>query len=152
MLNVACIMGRLTADPELRYTPNNIAVTRFTLAVDRPVKAGAEKQTDFIDVTAWRYTAEFVCKYFRKGQLVAVDGSIRTGSYEKDGVKRRTFEIVANNCHFAEPKSARSNDGYQGSYNNDNGYSRQDNAPATSYSTGNTDAFEEIPTDDDLPF
>lgn len=126
MLNIACIMGRLTADPELRYTPNNIAVTKFTLAVDRPVKSGAEKQTDFIDVTAWRYTAEFVCKYFRKGQLVAVDGSVRTGFYEKDGVKRKTFEIVANNCHFAEKKSE-------------------------SYSEAAVD-FEEIPTDDDLPF
>lgn len=148
MLNVACIMGRLTADPELRHTPNNVPVVRFTLAVDRVVKAGAEKQADFIDITAWNKTAEFVSRYFHKGQLVAVDGSIRTGSYEKDGIKRRTFEIWANNVHFAEPKSARSNDGY----NNDSGYSRQDNAPATSYSTGNTDAFEEIPTDDDLPF
>lgn len=119
-------MGRLTADPELRYTPNNIAVTKFTLAVDGPVKSGAEKQTDFIDVTAWRYTAEFVCKYFRKGQLVAVDGSVRTGFYEKDGVKRKTFEIVANNCHFAEKKSE-------------------------SHSEVAVD-FEEIPTDDDLPF
>ena len=153
MLNVACIMGRLTADPELRHTPNNVPVVRFTLAVDRPVRAGAEKQADFIDVTAWNKTAEFVSRYFHKGQLVAVDGSIRTGSYEKDGIRRKTFEIWANNVHFAEPKSARSNDGYQSGYNNDGGYSqRQDNAPATSYSTGNTDAFEEIPTDDDLPF
>ncbi len=154
MLNVACIMGRLTADPELRYTQGNTAVVRITLACNRPTRTGSEEQTDFIDVTAWGKTAEFVSRYFHKGQLVAVDGSIRTGSYtDKQGIKRRTFEIWANNCHFAEPKSARSNDNnnYQGGYN-DSGYSRQDNAPATSYSIGNTDAFEEIPTDDDLPF
>lgn len=154
MLNVACIMGRLTADPELRYTQGNTAVVRITLACNRPTRTGSEEQTDFIDVTAWGKTAEFVSRYFHKGQLVAVDGSIRTGSYtDKQGIKRRTFEIWANNCHFAEPKSVRSNDNnnYQGGYN-DSGYSRQDNAPATSYSTGNTDAFEEIPTDDDLPF
>ena len=154
MLNVACIMGRLTADPELRYTQGNTAVVRITLACNRPTRTGSEEQTDFIDVTAWGKTAEFVSRYFHKGQLVAVDGSIRTGSYtDKQGIKRRTFEIWAINCHFAEPKSARSNDNnnYQGGYN-DSGYSRQDNAPATSYSTGNTDAFEEIPTDDDLPF
>ena len=154
MLNVACIMGRLTADPELRYTQGNTAVVRITLACNRPTRTGSEEQTEFIDVTAWGKTAEFVSRYFHKGQLVAVDGSIRTGSYtDKQGIKRRTFEIWANNCHFAEPKSARSNDNnnYQGGYN-DSGYSRQDNAPATSYSTGNTDAFEEIPTDDDLPF
>lgn len=154
MLNVACIMGRLTADPELRYTAGNTAVVRITLACNRPVRSGTESQTDFIDVTAWGKTAEFVSRYFHKGQLVAVDGSIRTGSYtDKQGVKRRTFEIWANNVHFAEPKSARSNDGYQGGYNDDGGYApRQDNAPATSYSTGNTEAFEEIPSDDDLPF
>lgn len=149
MLNIACIMGRLTADPELRHTPNDIAVVRFTLAVNRPRRAGAEEQTDFINVTAWRQTAEFVSRYFRKGQLVAVDGSIRTGSYtDKDGNNRRTFEIVANNVHFAESK--------RDSYSNDGGYnapvSRQDTAPATSYSTGDTGDFEEIPSDDDLPF
>lgn len=153
MLNIACIMGRLTADPELRHTADDKAVVRFTLACNRPTRAGAESQADFIDITAWGKTAEFVSRYFHKGQLVAVDGTIRTGSYtDKQGVKRRTFEIWANNVHFAEAKSAHSNDGYQNGGYNDSGYSRQDNAPATSYSTGNTDAFQEIPTDDDLPF
>ena len=76
MLNVACIMGRLTADPELRYTQGNTAVVRITLACNRPTRAGSEEQTDFIDVTAWGKTAEFVSRYFHKGQLVAVDGSI----------------------------------------------------------------------------
>lgn len=106
MLNTTILMGRLTADPELRHTPNNVAVTSFTLACDRSyVKAGAERQVDFIDIVAWRNTAEFVSRYFRKGQLVAVQGSIQTRTYtDKDGNKRKAFEIVADNVHFAEPK------------------------------------------------
>ena len=97
MLNVAILMGRLVADPEIRHTPNDIAVTSFTIAVDRSyVKSGAERQADFIDIVAWRATAEFVCKYFRKGQMIAVQGSIQTRSYtDKDGNKRKAFEIVA---------------------------------------------------------
>ena len=107
MLNVVALMGRLTADPELRYTQgSNIPVTTFTLAVDRSyVKQGTERQADFIDIVAWRSTAEFVSRYFRKGQLVAVQGSIQTRSYEdKQGIKRKAFEIVADSVHFAEPK------------------------------------------------
>ena len=104
MLNNVVLMGRLTADPELRHTPNDIPVTSFTLAVDRSyVKSGADRQTDFIDIVAWRSTAEFVCRYFRKGLLVAVQGSIQTRSYQdKEGNKRKAFEIVADNVHFAE--------------------------------------------------
>ena len=94
MLNVAAIMGRLVADPELRHTPNDIAVTTFTLAVDRSYsRAGTERQTDFIDVVAWRQTAEFVCKYFSKGRMMAVTGSIQTRNYEdKQGNKRRPLK------------------------------------------------------------
>ena len=106
MLNVAAIMGRLVADPELRHTPNDIAVTTFTLAVDRSYsRAGTERQTDFIDVVAWRQTAEFVCKYFSKGRMMAVTGSIQTRNYEdKQGNKRKAFEIVANDVSFADSK------------------------------------------------
>ena len=106
MLNTAILMGRLTADPELRHTPSDVAVTSFTLAVDRSyVKAGADRQVDFIDIVAWRSTAEFVCRYFHKGQLVAVQGSIQTRSYtDAKGVNRKTFEILANQVYFAEPK------------------------------------------------
>ena len=106
MLNVAVLMGRLVADPELRHTANDVAVTSFTVAVDRSyVKAGTDRQADFIDVVAWRSTAEFACRYFHKGQLIAVQGSIQTRSYtDKDGNKRKAFEIVADNVHFAEPK------------------------------------------------
>ena len=102
MLNTAILMGRLTSDPELRYTPNNTAVTSFTLAVERSyVKSGTDRQVDFIDVVVWRQTAEFVCKYFHKGQLAAVQGSIQTRSYtDKDGNKRKAFEVVAESVHF----------------------------------------------------
>ncbi len=106
MLNVIAVMGRLVADPELRKTPNGISTTRFTIACDRSyVKAGAERQADFFDVVAWRGTAEFVCKYFKKGQMIALDGSLQTHMYEdKDGNKRKAYEIVANNVNFAESK------------------------------------------------
>lgn len=133
MLNTAILMGRLTSDPELRYTPNDTAVTSFTLAVERSyIKSGTDRQVDFIDVVVWRQTAEFVCKYFHKGQLAAVQGSIQTRSYtDKDGNKRKAFEIVADSVHFAEPKKDKSNE------------------PVTA---PKNDGFEEINSDDDLPF
>ena len=110
MLNVAVLMGRLVADPELRFTTSEIPVTSFNLAVDRDyVKPGADRQADFIDIVAWRSTAEFVCKYFTKGQLVAIQGAIQTRSYQdKEGNKRKAFEIVADNVHFADKKKDQS--------------------------------------------
>ena len=101
MLNCAVVMGRLVADPEVRQTPSGVSVCRFTVAVDRSyVKQGEQRQADFIDILAWRQTAEFVGKYFQKGSMIAVQGSIQTGSYEKDGIKRRTFEknIYSRKC------------------------------------------------------
>ena len=91
MLNQVAIMGRLTADPELRHTPGEIAVTTFTVAVNRSyVKQGAERQADFIDVVAWRNTAEFVCRYFKKGQMIAVTGSLQTRTYQdREGKNRK---------------------------------------------------------------
>jgi len=149
MLNIAILQGRLVADPELRHTPNNVAVTSFTIAVDRSyVKSGAERQADFIDIVAWRNTAEFVCKYFRKGQMIALQGSIQTRSYtDSQGIKRKAFEIVADNVHFADSKR----DNNSGTYNEQ---PRQETAPAPApaYTSGNTGDFEEIITDDDLPF
>ncbi|MBU5419629.1 single-stranded DNA-binding protein [Acetanaerobacterium sp. MSJ-12] len=102
MLNIAAIMGRLTADPELRQTPNNVPVTSFTVAVARSfVKQGQERQTDFINVVAWGKTAEFVCRYFKKGNLIAVDGSIQARKYQdKAGNNRTAVEIVAANVNF----------------------------------------------------
>jgi single-strand DNA-binding protein len=134
-------MGRLTAEPELKYTPSNVAVTKITLAVERSyVKAGQDRQVDFIDVVAWRSTAEFICKYFRKGQLVAVQGSIQTRTYtDKDGNKRKAFEVVADNVHFAEPKKESINNTYQ--------RGSADVEPESS-----SGDFEEMPLDDDLPF
>lgn len=154
MLNVAVIMGRLVADPELRHTPSDVSVTTFTLAVDRSYnKAGTERQADFIDVVAWRGTADFVCKYFRKGQMMAVSGAIQTRSYEdKQGNKRKAFEIIANDVNFADSK--RDNSGSAGSY--DSGAPAQRPAafqePAPAYSSGSNEDFEEILGDDDLPF
>ena len=106
MLNKAILMGRLVADPELRRTPNNNSVTSFTLAVNRSfVRQGEQPQTDFIDIVAWGKTAEFVSRYFVKGQQVAVAGRIQTRTWEdKQGNKRKSVEVVAEEVHFAEPK------------------------------------------------
>ncbi len=150
-------MGRLVADPEIRHTPNDIAVTSFTIAVDRSyVKAGAERQADFIDIVAWRATAEFVCKYFRKGQMIAVQGSIQTRSYtDKDGNKRKAFEIVADNVHFADSKrdnSASSMGSGTSMYQQPQTQPDVISTPAPAYTSGDTGDFEEILNDDDLPF
>lgn len=146
MLNTAILMGRLTADPDLRHTQNDVAATSFTLAVNRSyVKPGEDRQTDFINIVAWRSTAEFIARYFKKGQLIAIQGTIQTRSYtDKEGNKRKAFEVVADNVHFAEAKR------------DDN------NAPVTQSNIGYTrnnslcdihnDNLEEVPTDDDLPF
>ena len=152
MLNVAVLMGRLVADPELKHTANDVAVTSFRLAVDRTyVRAGNERQADFIDIVAWRNTADFVCKYFRKGMLVAVEGSIQTRQYtDRDGNKRTAFEVVASNVHFAEPK--RNTDGGS-AYGAQNTYQKPAfSEPAPAYTAGTASDFEEIPGDDDLPF
>lgn len=106
MLNKALLQGRFTADPELRHTASNIAVTTFSLAVNRSyVRQGQERETDFINCVAWRSTAEFVCKYFQKGMQAVVDGSIQTRSYtDNDGNKRTAFEVVVDNIYFADSK------------------------------------------------
>lgn len=156
MLNCVILTGRLVADPELRHTSSDIAVTHFTIAVSRRfARSAEERQTDFIDIVAWRNTAEFVCKYFKKGQMIAVEGSIQTGSYQdKDGIKRKTFEIVARDVQFAESKKE--------SVSSDN-FSEFDESPSGErsndslkydrpYSNGSDDDFKEIETDDDLPF
>ena len=104
-MNQVSIIGRLTANPELRHTQSGSACTRFNVAVDRRVKQGEEKQTDFITVVAWQQRAEFICKYFSKGQKIALTGSIRTGNYtDSNGNKRYTFEVWAENVEFCESK------------------------------------------------
>lgn len=109
MLNHIDIMGRLTRDPELRYTQSNTPVASFTLAVDRDFsgREGGEKQTDFIDCVAWRHTAEFVSKYFRKGSMAVVSGRLQLREYtDREGNKRRAAEVVADNVYFGDSKKA----------------------------------------------
>ena len=148
MLNVAVLTGRFVADPVLRYTPNNIAVTSFTIAVNRSYsKQGAERQTDFIDIVAWRSTAEFICKYFKQGNLISVQGSIQTRTYEdKQGNKRKAVEIVADNVHLVESKSAASN------YQAGNNYQAEPSYNTQSFASGDADDFAAIEDDSDLPF
>ena len=146
MLNHIVIMGRLTRDPELRRTGSGIAVASFTVAVDRDFggRDGGERETDFIDCVAWRQTGEFVSKYFTKGSMIVVSGRLQIRSWtDKDGNKRRTAEVVADNVYFGESKRGNEgNSNYGGnsyggnnyggnSYGNNNygGY----NAPAPSY-------------------
>ena len=106
MLNHITIMGRLTRDPELRYTRSQTPVTNFTVAVDRDIQSGGEKQTDFIDCIAWRSTAEFVSKYYHKGSMAVVSGRLQISSYtDRDGNKRNRAEVVADNVYFGESKS-----------------------------------------------
>ena len=120
MLNHITIMGRLTRDPELRRTGSGIAVASFTVAVDRDFadKQSGEKETDFIACVAWRQTGEFVSKYFTKGRMIVVDGRLQIrGWTDKDGNKRRTAEVVADNVYFCDSKndSGNQNSGYGGS-------------------------------------
>lgn len=151
MLNCAVIMGRLTADPELRTTNSGISVTSFSVAVDRRYsRQSEERQTDFINVVAWRQTAEFVTRYFHKGSMIAVQGSIQTRNYEdRNGNKRTAFEIVADNVSFCGSKAETG---------------PKDNSPAEppaqtarpSVSVSAEDDYTVLPAgdfdDDDLPF
>ena len=146
MLNNVVLMGRLTADPELRQTGSGVEVTSFTIAIDRAfVRQGEERQTDFINCVAWRQTAKFISSYFRKGQMIAVTGSIQTRNYEdKSGNKRVATDVVVANASFC------------GSKNETGASAPRDNsafsAPAASYSTAAASDFEELQGDDDLPF
>ena len=133
MLNHITIMGRLTRDPELRRTGSGIAVASFTLAVDRDFspRDGGERETDFIDCVAWRQTGEFVSKYFTKGRMAVVSGRLQIRSWtDKDGNKRRTAEVVADNVYFGD--SRRDGDGVPaaGSFG---GYSAPASAPASDF-------------------
>lgn len=160
-MNMVCLLGRLTAEPELRHTQNQVPVTSFTLAVDRAYQPkGQERQTDFINIVAWRQTAEFVTRYFHKGQRLALTGTLQSRRYvDKEGNNRTAFEVVADNVFFAESKTQ--NGGYQqGGYQS--GY--QPSAPSfdsqvpqyseapTAFATAAPSDFEEIDGDDELPF
>ena len=110
-LNHIVVMGRLTRAPEMRRTQNNVAVTGFTVAVDRDFSGGGERQTDFIEVVAWRSTAEFVSKYFTKGSMAVVSGRLQMREWtDKNGGKRKSAEIVAENVYFGESKKSRNDE------------------------------------------
>ena len=133
MLNHITIMGRMVRDPELRRTGSGVAVASFTLAVDRDFsgKEGGEKETDFIDCVAWRQTGEFVSKYFAKGSMAVVSGRLQIRSWtDKEGNKRRTAEVVADNVYFGDSKRGSDNSSAPTSYG---GYAApaQDYAPLT---------------------
>ena len=151
MLNKIFIMGRLTRDPELRRTQSGTAVTSFSLAVDRDFKSqSGEKETDFIDVVAWRSTAEFVAKYFTKGRMAIVEGRLQIRPWtDKDGNNRRSAEVVADNIYFGDSK--RDSAGDMGGYS-----APAYTAPAGGYSApvgGGSSGFAEIDEEDgDLPF
>lgn len=146
-MNSIILSGRLTNDPELRYTASDIAVAHFTLAVDRRFK---RDETDFIPVTAWRKTAEFVDRYFRKGQKVIVSGSLQTNTYtDNNGNNRKSFEVVAEQVEFADSKRTDSGQPQQATQQ---AQAPQDSAPPA-YAENQDDGFEQISYNDgDLPF
>ena len=154
MLNKIFIMGRLTRDPELRRTQSGTAVTSFSLAVDRDFKSqSGEKETDFIDVVAWRSTAEFVAKYFTKGRMAVVEGRLQMRDWtDKDGNKRRSAEVVADNVYFGDSKrDAESAGPYSGGYSAPSG--GRSPAPSGFGAPDMGDQFAELSDDDgELPF
>jgi single-strand DNA-binding protein len=157
MLNKIFIMGRLTRDPELRRTQSGTPVTSFSLAVDRDFKSqSGEKETDFIDVVAWRATAEFVAKYFTKGRMAVVEGRLQIRDWQdRDGNKRRSAEVIADNVYFGD---SRPGGGSGNSFSNEGPAYSAPSAPAYSAPSGGfTPAvggdFAEIDDEDgDLPF
>ena len=183
MLNRVILMGRLVSDPELKTTPSGVSVTTFRVAVDRNyVKQGEEREADFFDVVCWRQTAEFVCRYFGKGAMIAVDGQLQSRTYQaKDGSNRYVVEVVADNVSFTGERRENNNYGGQSyggnqsygnqSYGGSQSYGNQSyggnqsySAPApqsyqapqqpaqTSYQSGSNADFQDMPLDDDLPF
>ncbi len=132
-INKVILGGRLTADPELKQTPQGVSVTTFSIAVNRK---GKDAQTDFINCVAWRNNADFICRFFKRGSSICISGSVQTRSYEdKQGVKRTVTEIIADEAFFVDGKS-------------DNSASEQ-GAPTFTAAQAN---FEEVSGDDDLPF
>lgn len=159
MLNVVAIIGRLVADPELKTTQSGNSVCTFRIAVDRSyVSQGEERQADFITVTAWRKTAEFVCKYFQKGSMISVQGRLETRQYQdKNGNNRTATEVIAAEVGFCGPKAA--DKPATASYEKQTAnHVREANAAHSapqqpqSYEQGSADDFSEISDADDLPF
>ena len=155
MLNHIVLMGRLTRDPELRYTASNVPVASFTVAVDRDYGRGenGEKQTDFIDVVAWRQTGEFVSKYFTKGSMAVVSGRLQMRDWtDRDGNKRTSAEVVADNVYFGDSK--RRDDGGEPPARSDSYSNRSSSQDSYGQSSApSRGAFEDLSDDDgELPF
>ena len=160
MLNVVALMGRLVYEPELKTTPSGINVCSFRIACDRSfARQGEERKSDFIDVTAWRQTAEFVCKYFQKGSMIAIEGSLQTRQYQdKNGNNRTATEVLASQVSFCGGKAAEKpavRDFDRQTENHVREANTAHNAPQKSqnvpeYSQGSADDF--IDDSEDLPF
>ena len=177
MYNRAILIGRLVADPEMRTTPNGVNVASFRIAVDRPFSKGAERKADFITVTCWRQQAEFVCRYFSKGRAIGVEGSIQTRDYtDRNNQQRRAYEVIADRLFFVEGRAS-ANPAGGNAYGGNNapaygGNSFAGNAPApaapafsgnsgnapanngfsSTYASGDFGDFQELDSDEDLPF
>ena len=170
MLNKAILVGRLCTEPEMRQTPNGVQVCTFRLAVQRSYAArGGERQTDFLSIVTWRTQADFVSRYFHKGNMIGIDGHIETRSYtDRNNQQRTAFEIIADNVSFVESKASAANGGndYSGGTsfagNAAPSYSSPQPAPApaspapqqpaSNFSSGDFGDFQEIDSDEDLPF
>lgn len=139
MLNKVVLMGRITAEPELKTTNSGVSVVSFNIAVDRNYcKQSEERETDFINIVAWRNTAEFICKYFAKGQLIVLEGSLQTRTYQdRDGNNRTVTEVVADNVFFTGDKREKNN---------------TQATPEPQPANYEQNDFEELPDNDDLPF
>ena len=135
-MNNVILKGRLVADPELRQTQSNISVVRFKIAVDKYTGKDGEKAADFIDCNAWRGTADFISKYFKKGQEILIRGSLHNKNWEKYGVKYYSYEVTAENCEFCGSK-------------NSNGSQQNDNSTPPDF---DPNSFEEIISEGDVPF
>lgn len=145
MFNLVILTGRLTSDVELKATPNGVSVCSFSIAVERRFKQGEERQTDFINIVAWRQTAEFISKYFSKGSMIGIEGAIQTRKYQdKDGNNRTVFEVIANNVQFIESKRSEES-------TEDNSLPTPKNDPLVKLQ-GKLEEFTEVTNDDDLPF
>lgn len=146
--NSVRLMGRITYQPELRKTSNDISIVNFQIAAPRPYQKDKEATSDFIDCQAWRNNADFIEKYFNKGDMICIEGTIQTNSYtDKEGNKRKSVLVVAEDIQFAPINKGRNN-------NNGAGNDNTTNQPATKYASANNTDFEEIvdDDDDDLPF
>ncbi len=173
MLNKVIIMGRLTRDPELRQTTSGVPMCRISVAVDRQFKnqQTGEREADFINCVAWRQTAEFITRYFHKGNMILVEGNLRNDNYEKDGVKHYSMTVYVDNVSFCESKNSSQgggygDGGYGGGYQQQGGYAQQGGygqpaapqapRPAApqqdNLNIGDIGEFEEILSDGEVPF